>query len=120
MHASTHWHASFRLYVDVDERLHEVRSRLFERRLSLYVGVGVRYAVLQRLNLSVHAHLRCWQSGYAHFHFYEFHAGLFLGERRHLLHLADCGLGEVLNAELAYQSVYQLFVYRSLSHVCVC
>ena len=67
-------------------------------------------AVLQRLDLCLHAHLGGRQSGNAHFHLDILHAALFLGGGSHLFHFANGSLGKVLNAHLGNQVVNGFFL----------
>ena len=73
-------------------------------------------ALLQGFHLGIDSYLCSRKTGNAHFHLDELHPTLFLRHCCHLLHLADGGLCEVLNAELCYQPIDNLFLYRCFFH----
>ena len=116
LHASADRHAALGLDVDVDEGLDKARGLLLQLRIALDVRVAVGYAVLQGLDLGIHANLCGGQSWNSHLHFYEFNAALLLGNGSHLLHFAYGGFGKILYAKLGNKGVDDLFFNRCRFH----
>lgn len=62
-------------------------------------------AAFERLDLCVDANLCGRQSGDTHLHLDKLHPTRLLGLGSHLLHLADSGLGEVVDAQFCHQPI---------------
>ena len=118
LHGAAHRHTALRGYVDAYECLDESRGFLLEHRITLYVGIGMGNALPEGINLGVYANLGGRQPRNAHLHLNILHSALLLGVCRHLLHLADGGLGKVVDSKLLYQPVNDFFFYRCLFHDC--
>ena len=110
LHGTCYGHTAFRGNIHADECLDKARCLLLQHGGTLYVGVAVGYAVLQRLDLGIDTHLCGRQSGNTHLHLDELHARGLLSLGGHLLHLADGSLGEVLDAKFGNQAINYLLV----------
>ena len=110
LHGTRHRHTALGGDIHADESLHEARCLPFEFGIALNVRIRVGDAVLQGFDLGIDTHLCGRQTGDAHLHLDELYPTLLLSHRSHLLHFADGGLGEILNAQLGDQSVNNLFL----------
>ena len=119
LHGTRDWYTALGGDVHADEGLHEARGLLLQFRIALDVGIAVGDAVLERLDLRPDAHLGSGQTGDAHLHLDELHPTLLLGHGCHLLHFADGGLGEVLNAQLGNQVIDDVLGDRRGKCCCV-
>ena len=105
LHGATYGHTALGSYIHADESLYEARGLPLQFGVSLNVRVGMGNAVLKCLYLRLDSYLSSRKSGNAHFHLDELYSTLLLGHCCHLLHLANGGLGKVLNAHLRNQSI---------------
>ena len=112
LHGAGDGHASLRRDVHADERLDKPRCFLLQHPLAVDVRIERGDAPAQGFHLRLHPDGGGRQAGHAHLHLDEFHARGGFRPGGHGFHFADGGPGEVGNAQVADDVVYQRAVNR--------